>query len=160
MTPRPVGGIATKILLIGQAPGPNTDPKRPLAPLPKTSAGGRLAELAGLDAVSYLRTFDTANLLYEFPGRWKRDDKFPLDAATIAANAMKPLLRKRRIVLIGRRVALAFGFPKEAEFHCWYHDQWWDYEVAVAPHTSGRNHWYRKEGNLEKSFAFWRSISL
>ena len=81
-----------KPLLIGQAPGPNTDPDRPLAPLPRSSAGGRLAELAGLSPKDYLKTFDRTNLLHTFPGRWKRDDKWPARDAGIAAAAMKPLL--------------------------------------------------------------------
>lgn len=148
-----------KPLLIGQAPGPNTDPDHPLAPTPRSGAGGRLADLANLTATQYLRLFDRTNLLHTFPGRTKRDDCLPVREARIAANAMKPLLRGRRVVLVGRNVAEAFGYPgSELEFHEWTMNERWGFEVAVVPHTSGRNHWYRKPGNDDRARAFWLGL--
>lgn len=148
-----------KPLLVGQAPGPNTDPLRPLAPLPRSSAGGRLAELAGLSPKEYLKLFDRTNLLHTFPGRWKRDDKWPVRDAEIAASAMKPLLGGRHVILVGRNVAVAFGYPAQhLDFHEWFNDSQWGFEVAVVPHTSGRNHWYRKPGHEDHARAFWASV--
>lgn len=148
-----------KPLLIGQAPGPNTDPDRPLAPLPRSSAGGRLAELAGLSPKDYLKTFDRTNLLHTFQGRWKRDDKWPARDAGIAAAAMKPLLGGRHVILVGRNVAEAFGYPAQhLDFHQWFADDRWGFEVAVVPHTSGRNHWYRKPGHEDAARAFWEEV--
>lgn len=146
-------------LLIGQAPGPNTDPREPLPPLPRSGAGGRLAELAGLSAQDYLRLFDRTNLLHTFPGRWKRDDKWPRRDAEIAAAAMKPLLGGRSVILVGRNVAEAFGYPAQhLDFHQWFSDGSWGFEVAVVPHTSGRNHWYRKPGHEDQARAFWSRV--
>lgn len=148
-----------KPLLIGQAPGPKTDPKWPLAPLPRNSAGGRLADLAGLSPQRYLNAFDRTNLLHEFPGRWpgKNDDKWPKDLAKVAAQAIMPLLRGRTVVLVGRNVERAFGF--DFKFHEWYRCMSWGFDVAVVPHTSGRNTWYRKPGNEAEARAFWAELT-
>lgn len=109
-----------KPLIIGQAPGPNTDPRHPLPPLPTSCAGGRLAELAGLTPKEYLRTFDRTNLLQFFPGRNMCSDKFPKPAAEIGAGAMKPLLGGRTVILLGRKVAEAFGYPaRNLDWHKW-----------------------------------------
>lgn len=152
-----------RTLLIGQAPGPNTDPELPLFPVPRTSAGGRLQEMMGLTRGEYLATFERVNLLYKFPGRHKRDDKFPLAHARLAARAMKPLLAGRDVVLVGRNVATAFEL--EADFFDWV--EWpvrrrcvvtrdpGTCRVAVVPHPSGRNHWYNKPENRELARAFW-----
>ncbi len=142
-----------KPLLIGQAPGPNTDPSMPLYPLPTTSAGGRLQALMGMSRGQYLRTFDRVNLLQFFPGKHKRDDKFPLREAKIAAGAMRPLVAGREVILIGRNVACAFGWTElpflstvvTCDETCW----------TVVPHTSGRNHWYNSEENREAARLFW-----
>lgn len=150
-------------LLIGQAPGPNTNPALPLFPVPTTSAGGRLLDLMGLSRREYLKTFDRVNLLPYFPGQHKRDDKFPMTPAKLAAQVMMPLLSERTVVLVGRNVANAFKLG--ADFH-----EWTDWQVrrrcpvkgelgqcrvAVIPHPSGRNHWYNDETNREAARAFW-----
>lgn len=155
----------TRTVLIGQAPGPNTDPNLPLFFLPKTSAGGRLLNMTGLGHLEYMKQFERMNLLYEFPGQHKRDDKFPLPLARAAAMAMAPLLSGRDVILVGRNVANAFGV--KLEFH-----EWGDIlvrrpcpvtkdrgraQIAVVPHPSGRNHWYNKPGNREVSAAFWKN---
>lgn len=155
-----------KPLLIGQAPGPRTDPELPLFPVPKTSAGGRLQQLMGLSRGEYLKTFERVNLLPYFPGRHKRDDKFPRPPAKLAAQVMKPMLANRTVVLIGRNVANAFEF--DADFHDWVD---WPVRrqcivsrdrgiarVAVVPHPSGRNHWYNTEENRALASAFWASF--
>lgn len=142
-----------KPLLIGQAPGPNTDPRLPLYPLPRTSTGGRLADFMGLTTHQYLRTFDRCNVLQEFPGKVKRDDKFPLREARIAANAMAPLLVGRQIICVGRNVGSSFGWS-DLPFHTTVvtsdGTEW-----TVVPHASGRNHWYNKEENRMAARAFW-----
>lgn len=141
-----------KPLLIGQAPGPNTDPRMPLYPLPKTATGGRLASFMGLTTHQYLRTFDRVNVLQDFPGKCKRDDKFPLREARIAASAMRPLLAGREVILVGRNVATAFGFA-EMPFHSVLMES--DCDIYVVPHPSGRNHWYNSETNREEARLFW-----
>lgn len=153
-------------LLIGQAPGPKTDPLLPLYPLPRTSAGGRLLALTGLRRGRYLQVFDRVNLLHEFPGKHKRDDKWPAAPTRFAAQTMRPFLTGRHVVLVGRNVANAFRL--DMPFHEW---GWMECrranvfngcnglcQVAIIPHTSGRNHWYNNEANMEMALNFWQRL--
>jgi hypothetical protein len=156
-----------KPLLIGQAPGPNTDPDYPLFPVPRTSAGGRLQELMGLSRGEYLKAFDFVNVLRHFPGKHKRDDKFPMPLARAAADAMRPLLAGRRVILIGRNVASAFGLD-EVDWHAWYEVKVrrrclvsktpWTASMAVAPHPSGRSRWYNEADNRAQARQFWNRL--
>lgn len=154
---------AHRTLLIGQAPGPRTDPELPLYPIPSTSTGGRLARLMGLRRWEYLSLFDRMNLLPYHPGRHRRDDKFPMVPARLAARVLLPLLAGRRVVLVGRGVAKAFGVG--SEFH-----EWGTLRVgkpcavtrcrgtavvAVVPHPSGRNYWYNDPSNVLVAQEFW-----
>jgi hypothetical protein len=126
----------------------------PLFPLPKTSAGGRLQSLMGITRGRYLRQFDRVNLLQHFPGKHKRDDKFPMRDAKIAAAAMYPLLLGRPVIFVGRNVAGAFGF--DIPFHEWHALMGvTPTEIAVIPHPSGRNHWYNSPSNQELARLFW-----
>lgn len=154
-------------LLIGQAPGPNTDPEYPLYPVPRTSAGGRLCELMGLTRAEYITTFDRVNLLPYFPGKDRaNEDKFPMSPARLAARVLRPMLRGRRVILVGRQVAQAFQLG--ADWH-----EWVDFrvgprhaalgcdglaQVAVVPHPSGRNHWYNNELNRARARRFWNAL--
>lgn len=141
-------------LLVGQAPGPSTDPDYPL--YPTTNSGRALCQLMGVDGHEYLDTFDRVNLLYSFPGRHKRDDKFPVRDARIAAEAMAPLLQGRPVVFVGRGVAEAFGCPSSLlGFHDWQHNPRWQFDMAVVPHSSGRSRWYNNSANRAEATAFW-----
>jgi hypothetical protein len=146
--------------LIGQAPGPKTDPDLPLYPLPRTSAGGRLKKLTGLTTGQYLKAFDRVNLLHKFPGRTGTDDKFPMPPARVAAMAIRPLLAGRHVVLLGTGVARAFDLDIEVltwhKLHCGRGPAWplrWA-SVAVLPHTSGRSRWYNCEENVARARQF------
>ncbi len=145
-----------RILIIGQAPVPNTDPAEPLWPEPASSSGGRLAAFAGLTPGEYLAKFDRINLLNEFQGRrWKRDDTGPIELGRVAASAIRPLLKGRRVILVGRNVSEAFGL--DVPFHTWVGVG--GFNAAVVPHPSGRSHWYRDSGNSSLSRQFWRQLS-
>lgn len=157
-----------KPLLIGQAPGPNTDPDYPLFPAPRTSAGGRLCELIGLSRGEYLSLFDRCNLLPYFPGRTQaRDDSFPMAPARLAAQVMRPLLRGRRVVIVGRKVADAFDLPKvdwfePIQLRCGPRHAATGCsglaDVIVIPHPSGRNHWYNTELNRARARQALRAL--
>ena len=143
--------------------GPNTDPELPLFPVPQTSTGGRLQTLMGLTRYEYLTTFERVNLLPYFPGQRKRDDKFPMTPAKLAARVIRPLLVEREVILVGRNVANAFGFGD------WDWHEWHDWKVChsdmrvhrgaarivVIPHPSGRNHWYNNPENTVGATSFW-----
>lgn len=88
-------------LLVGEANPYGADPYYALYPLPERATGHRLCTLImGLSSGEYLRRFERANLC---PQRW---------SAKIARTRAEELLEERRggaIVLLGRRVAAAFG---------------------------------------------------
>lgn len=153
-------------LLIGQAPGPNTDPELPLYPIPRTSAGGRLRELTGLTRGEYLRYFDRINLLPYFPGRVGHDDSFPMTPAKLAARVIRPLLTGRIVILVGRKVADAFKI--DLPFHEWAELRTQRPNIltrcrgtarfAIVPHPSGRNHWYNRDDNRRLAHCFWQEL--
>lgn len=146
-----------KTLLIGQAPGPKTDPDMPLYPYSRSSTGGRLVELMGISTHRYLEEFDRVNLLRKFPGRHKNEDKFPTCQARVAADAMSHFLAGRTVVFVGRNVSDSFGYlPVDAPFHQWSFDRKYRFHFAVIPHPSGRSRWYNSPQNREISHDFWR----
>ena len=137
-----------KPVLVGQAPGPNTDPELPLYPVPARSAGGRLQRMLGLSRAEYLRLFERTNLLYRYVGTTLNGDRVCRKEARVAAGALQPLLQSRVVVLVGRKVADAFDFHEE--FFVWrrvgnrsLHTEngWW----GCIPHPSGRNRLYNDE---------------
>lgn len=143
-----------KPLLVGAAPGPNTDPRVPLFPMPASSSGGRLLAFSGLSRSEYLTKFERINLLNTWPGANHTGDNFPLELARVAADAIRPLIYFRRVVLIGARVAQAFGIDTK-EFSPF---EWYTFipkrihfgappagNVCYIPHPSGRNSFYRTE---------------
>jgi hypothetical protein len=76
--------------------------------------------------------------------------------ARLAARVMRPLLRGRRIVIVGRKVAEAFELPmvdwfEPFQLHCGPRHAVTGCngmaEAMVIPHPSGRNHWYNSETN-------------
>lgn len=155
----------SRLVLIGQAPGPNTDPRLPLFPEPSTSAGGRLLEIMGVPRAEYLALTERINLLNYYPGKWANGDRWPLAEARIAAEAVAPLLAGRCVVLVGRNVAQAFD--NKADYHVWTTQQVRRRcpiarcpglaEFAVVPHTSGRNRWYNDPENSQEARSFWAS---
>lgn len=120
----------------------------------------------GLSRREYLQYFDRVNLLPYFPGRHKRDDKFPMTPARLAAEVMAPLLVDRTVILVGRNVASAFKV--EGEFHEWQEVRVrrpcflqrcpGTARVAIVPHPSGRNHWYNQADNMAAARAFWEEF--
>lgn len=158
--------LSQRPLLIGQAPGPNTDPNLPLFPMPLRSAGGRLQTIMGIDRPTYLEAFERVNLLPYFPGTQKREDCFPMTAAKLAVKVTAPFLAGRTVVMVGRKVADAFELDQG--WHEWKLIRMRRYmpfdsnngraHVAVVPHPSGRNPWYAEEGNRERARAFWDAL--
>lgn len=158
-------------LLIGQAPPPNYDPRThsPLYPLPEAASGGRLADIMGLDHRTYLRTFQRINLLRDFPSKREhpggtRRDHWPRAEARYAAELIAPLLHGRRVVLVGRNVARAFGLEK-ATWHTWQPhrvhyppDDPAQAEMAVVPHPSGLCRWYNDPANMDEARVFWSAL--
>lgn len=144
-----------RLLLIGQAPGPNTDPAEPLPTEPKTGTLGRLCHFIDIDPEEFVAFVQRVNLLQYHPGRWRRDDVFPRREARIAARAVLPLIQGRNVVMLGRNVSQAFGVPELMPFHKWVDCDHLGVFFSVVPHPSGRNHWYNSPTRREECREFW-----
>lgn len=154
-------------LIIGQAPGRDTDPDFPMYPLPKNRAGHRLQVLLGMSRAEYLMAFDRVNLLNHFPGANPDGDKFPMTPAKLAAQSMRPLLAGRIVLMVGRGVASAFGLEKQAFLEwvdirctrrCMVSKAPHTARVVLIPHPSGRARWYNENDNRSSAHEFLREF--
>lgn len=133
---------------MGEAPGRTDRPGLALAGVNKNSAGGRLRALSGLTLEEWDRVV-RLNLIPFFP------EKFPTKLASQQAqNLCSSLLRDRRVILCGARVARAFGV-KMRERPSWVRSPYGPV-VAVIPHPSGRNLLYNDEDVRRVVGAFLR----
>jgi uracil-DNA glycosylase len=139
-------------MIIGQAPGPRTDHREPLS----GASGRRLAALCGLPLSVFLARFERVNLVRRHPGKLAKGDAFPRAIARRNAARLLPLMRGRRVVLLGRNVADAFGLAHLSMF-VWHRVG--GVEVAVAPHPSGVNHWWNDPRNVRRARRFWRKLA-
>ncbi len=138
---------APRGLLVGEAPGPNTDPFLPLFPEPSQSAGGRLLKYAGVPTADWLGKLVRMNLC---DGTWSARR-----AVAGRARALAFLLDQRnyhdgtplRVLLLGARVARAwscFGAFGSVEME---HRSDASLRVAWIPHPSGKNLLYNSRRN-------------
>jgi len=126
-------------MLIGEAPGPNTNAKLPLYPMPNNSAAGRLLKYADVEPVEYIGKLIRTNLC---DGAWsaRRAVAGRTRATTWLLNPDnfhdgEPL----RVLLLGVRVARTwachgpFGITTMIYPHAGV-----ELRVAWIPHPSGR----------------------
>lgn len=144
-------------LVIGQAPGPRSDPRQPLS----GASGRRLALLCGLELAAFLAAFERINLLPAHPGKAGKGDDFPLETARHRADSMREIVAARdRVVLLGWNVARAFRVAGQVEgFFEWTRFSRDCGEVAVCPHPSGISHWWNVPDNVAQASVFWRHLA-
>lgn len=141
-----------KAVIIGQAPSSTSDPSVPLS----GKSGKFLAKLAGVPFEKLGDVFERVNVLNEHPGNAKKKgDKFPMRLARPAAAALKPSLSGRKVVLLGKKVAEAFGHDG-APFE-WVPDPA-GFEVATCPHPSGVNLFWNSVENRAEACRFFGAI--
>ncbi len=124
---------------IGESPGPRTG-REVLPPWPANGAGHRLITYAAISPATYERRFVRRNLFRRHvpAGEW------PAAEARERATRLCAWLAARRIsrvVLLGRRVAVAFGLDG-----AWQRIEELDVVLAAIPHPSGRCRDYNGEG--------------
>lgn len=143
------------MIVVGQAPGPRSDPAEPLA----GSSGRRLAVLCGLDLPAFLARFERANLLAAYPGPASKGDAFPMAFARSAAGAMAERVASREVVvLLGLNVARAFRLRRPEFFRQTRFSR--DCGVVyVCPHPSGVSHWWNDPSNVALARRFWRALA-
>lgn len=123
-------------LVVGEAPSRTS--KAPL----DGSSGRRLASLAGVPHGELAARFELANLLDRWPGRGSGSGAaFPSAEARAAAASME--VEGRKVVLLGKRVASAFGVVAGLLSVVRHRGG----EVLVLPHPSGASRWWNSPGN-------------
>lgn len=138
-----------RVLIVGQAPGPNTDPLQPLS----GRSGRRLASLCCLTLDEFLAAYDRVNLVPVFPGKLAKGDAFPLPAARrFAVAIMRGRRSPLRLVLLGGNVARAFGVPDAPRF-AW--GPLGRHLAAVFPHPSGVCQFWNDPRNVGQARSFW-----
>jgi energy-coupling factor transporter ATP-binding protein EcfA2 len=117
-------------------------PKDGLGPLdPAGASGSRLAGLTGLTADDYISTFDRVNLRQSADSGVDDGD---------AARDLRPILRGRRVLALGRSVASALGI--DGPWFEWHPRD--GFVGASMPHPSGLSRWWNYPSNRRTAGEF------
>lgn len=137
-----------KFVLIGQAPGPSgiDDPLG-------GACGRRLSNLLGHDVSRFARR---VNLLKKFPGKQGKGDAFPMDEARASAARFEFADDECCGLLVGKRVAAAFGLRADYFMWCIRPD---GRVVCAVPHPSGINRWWNDSSNMDRARQFFRELA-
>lgn len=148
----------TSLRLIGEAPGKHGKPGEPAL---LGRIGRRLARLMGTNEDQYRWSTRRDNLLPRWPGKAPGNGSaWPVKQARRAARRMEDgglfaFGHDRIVVLLGRRVAAAFGFGGAKWFKPFIV---YGVTVVVTPHPSGANRWWNEPANVRRAGRFWRTI--
>lgn len=126
-----------------------TDPKQDgLEPFdPLYPSGRRLAQLMGLPPQVFRLRTDRVNLHAGMQDQ---------TTDSHAARNLLPLLRGRRVVLLGNQVAQAFGV--EPDWFQWSrHPE--GFVVSVAPHPSARSTWWNSKANVQRASDYFLALA-
>jgi len=147
-----------KPLLVGEANPYGNDPRFALYPYPERASGHRLAVLVmGMEPRQYIRAFDRVNLC---PERWS------VGVARERADAVKADPSHRVIVLLGSKVAAAFGVKYEPFT---VHELWPGFlsppclakkRFVVLPHPSGLCRAWNEPGSFDKARRVLRAAGV
>jgi len=146
---------ADRVLLVGECPGAAYKRPLPLFPLPPHGTGGRLCELLGMAPSEYLARFDRENLFSTHQARWSAPTARVRACEVVRSGAW----RGRRVVLLGARLAAAFGMHRSVAPRLrWVYVEALDAVVGLVPHPSGLNRWYNVAENREVARTFILSV--
>lgn len=127
-------------LLVGQAPSKNSDRSDPLG---DGRSSKFMAKVCGMSHSDFKDFFRRANLLAYWPGYSEgKGDAFPLLPAVIAADRLKKAAGSRITVLLGKKVAQAYGWEPGRDFLEWRGAE------LLFPHPSKVSHWWNSEENM------------
>lgn len=104
-------------------------------------------------------TFEVVNLFDVYPGAARKGTKWDAPAAREKAAALIPTFSPgARVILVGRRVSTAFGYPWLSFLTWTYDDHPPGFYVAVIPHPSGIVRWWNSPDNVEAARRFLRAL--
>lgn len=126
-------------MLVGQAPSRRGDPEKPLE---GDLVVRRLAGACGMGREEYMALTERCNVLRRWPGKSGKGDRFPMRQAKTNARRLALRFGGRRVILLGRSVAKAFGLT--VGYLKWVNI---GFDVAVVPHPSGINRWWNGARN-------------
>lgn len=133
---------ALNVVFVGEAPSRNGNPDDPLGMGP--GSGARLADLMGMEQVSFCQRFARFNL--------NRHHSSMFDVSEAKYNAQAIIwagMRRGDIaVLLGRKVAAVFGLNL-APWFTWHEKG--GRNLLVMPHPSGKNLWWNDEDNQQQA---------
>lgn len=140
-----------KIVLFGEKPGPNTDPRRPLYPHTTTGAAARLIQLFGVTSDEYLSGTYRYNVF--------RDESGPL-TLEVARKRVERLYFKHRdlwketpFVFLGK--AAVRTAPQEFRELQFLQSKG---DVYLIPHPSGVNRFYNDDEDKNRVASILREL--
>lgn len=139
-----------KPMFVGEAPSKSTARYGGHALTGET--GRRLAEWSGLSAAEFRAAVECRNVYTTLPERWAhvRAAEFARVLWSAPETQRAPL-----VVLLGARVARAFGFTHAVHFEVY---QTGGPAVAVIPHPSGLNRFWNDQTNIARAETFLRRV--
>ena len=141
-----------KPLVVGLAPSRLLDVDEP--PLVNSPSGARLAALCHLgSARELLDIMDLVNLFDE-PVPQTLDGELQAEARLSAAAIEVSVAQGRNVVCLGFEVARAFRIHK-APMYKWQRGA---FNIARAPHPSGRAYYWNDPANVERAETFWYGL--
>lgn len=137
------------LTIVGEAPGRN---ESGIALGRLDQSGSRLARAMGVADVRDVAR--VINLLGFWPGPSGKGSVAPRAAMREAAAALMPDLRGD-VILLGRRVAAAFGIPGQPFLRTARYARC---SLTVVPHPSGVNYWWNDDANTRRARRTLRRI--
>lgn len=156
-----------KPLLVGEAPGPNGDPEKPLEGRPAS----RLLAVMRIDgprggprpAAELAKHFEVRNLLDEPMARPEgtKGCEWPKEEAAAAAKRLATLLElEQPVVFLGKRVAEAFDF--RLDYFEWSYGallQVARVPAVIIPHPSGIVRlWNDPTTGVQAGYTLWQAL--
>ncbi|MBF0602659.1 MAG: hypothetical protein HQL07_03080 [Nitrospirae bacterium] len=150
-----------RVMIVGAAPGRDSDPTRPLVPTQSgQGAAASLLRLMQIDPCSFEVIFDRHYIIPLHAGRSRNGDRFPKAMVLAGVARLIPLFRGRTVVLIGKKTASAFGISHLAP--CTWGQQILGSSsednrmttIAWVPNPCGINPWWNHPTNKQAGEAF------
>lgn len=140
MTPSIRYLISVKPWLIGEMNPLSVHPRHALFPFPVNCTGWRLChKILEMDTGAYVRAFERRNLCV---GKWSMED------ARKRAFEIERESREVSLVLLGRKVATAFGYGKVEFFKTVVHN---GRVLLFLPHPSGLCRVWNEPGSYQRA---------
>jgi uracil-DNA glycosylase len=132
-----------KLVIVGEAPGAERPPDPKMVLLGST--GANLAKIAGWSWRDYFALTERHNLFLDPQPHWN------LRKAKAAAADLEHKLEGRDIILLGSKVAEAFGYEDMPNYR-WHNEVWAN--IARVPHPSGRNRVWNDDAERARARLF------